>query len=77
VISCSLTFRNAVRCAAVLVLPFLFVAVPPASAARVTLTFDTPGAHTWTVPTGVEQATFELFGAAGGSTGGQGEKGRE
>ena len=38
--------------------------------------FDTPGTSTWTVPDGVTQATFEVFGAAGeagsGSLGGLG-----
>lgn len=30
-------------------------------------TFTTPGAYTWTVPTGVTNATFDVFGARGGS----------
>ena len=35
-----------------------------------TLTFDVPGTYAWTVPAGVSQATFELFGAHGGPGGG-------
>ena len=31
-----------------------------------TVTFDTAGAHTWTVPAGVRFATFDLVGAEGG-----------
>ena len=30
-------------------------------------TFNTPGAYRWTVPNGVKQVTFDLFGAQGGS----------
>lgn len=40
-----------------------------------TLTFDTVSSFTWTVPAGVRQATFNLFGAegeAGAATGGAG-----
>jgi hypothetical protein len=32
-----------------------------------TCTFDTPGTSAWTVPAGVTQATFDVFGAQGGS----------
>src|SRR5918993_1275466 len=32
-----------------------------------TCTFDTSGTSTWTVPAGVTQATFDVFGAQGGS----------
>ena len=34
-------------------------------------TFNTPGAYRWTVPNGVKQVTFDLFGAQGGSGGAQ------
>jgi hypothetical protein len=52
------------------------VAVVAGAAARVqsagaTVTtlkkFTTPGVYTWTVPTGVTNATFDVFGARGGS----------
>lgn len=40
----------------------------PAAATVTTLkTFTTPGTYTWTVPTGVTNATFDVFGARGGS----------
>jgi HYR domain len=39
------------------------------SGSTVTCTFDTPGASTWTVPPGVTQATFDVFGAEGGADG--------
>ena len=32
-----------------------------------TVTFDHPGVHTWQVPRGVRFATFDVFGAMGGS----------
>jgi Ca2+-binding RTX toxin-like protein len=39
----------------------------PASAATTTVTFNaTAGAQTWTVPAGVIEATFDLYGAQGG-----------
>jgi len=39
----------------------------------VVATFDTPGKFSWTVPTGVDRITFDVYGAAGG--GGPGEFG--
>ena len=36
----------------------------------VVCTFDTPGSWSWTVPDGVTQATFDVFGAQGGQGGG-------
>jgi hypothetical protein len=48
---------------------------------KVVCTFDTPGTWSWTVPAGVTQATFEVFGAQGGrggeTDGGQGGLGGE
>ena len=46
-----------------------FVAGAGTSSATVTTlgTFTTPGAHTWTVPTGVTSVTFDVYGASGGS----------
>ena len=39
----------------------------PAHAAVTTLaTFTTPGTDVWTVPTGVTNATFDVYGARGG-----------
>src|SRR2546425_579025 len=45
-------------------------------------TFNTPGAFAWTVPNGVKQVTFDLFGAQGGTgsdtaAGGVGGRGGE
>jgi hypothetical protein len=37
--------------------------------------FDQPGAYQWTVPPGVQSATFELYGAAGGAAGGEAGRG--
>jgi hypothetical protein len=57
---------------------FVVLAALPggASAATVTETFDFTGAaQTWTVPAGVDEATFDVYGAQGGSyspTGGLG-----
>jgi List-Bact-rpt repeat protein/hemolysin type calcium-binding protein len=44
----------------------------PAPASAATQTWDTPlfGGYDWVVPAGVTSATFELFGASGGGTGG-------
>ncbi len=62
----------------------LLAAAPAATAAdgncqlsgsEVVCTFDTPGTSTWTVPAGVTQATFDVFGAQGGPGGGQGGSG--
>jgi hypothetical protein len=42
--------------------------VQTSSAAVTTLqTFSTPGAYTWTVPAGVTNVTFDVFGASGGN----------
>jgi Glycine rich protein len=38
------------------------------SGIKVTCTFDTPGTSTWTVPEGITQATFDVYGAQGGSS---------
>ena len=44
--------------------------VLPATAAAATKTFAYTGAaQTWTVPTGVTEATFDLYGAQGGGFG--------
>ena len=48
-----------------------------AVAQATTVTFDVPGTYTWTVPAGVAQATFDVFGAEGspgedGPAGGRG-----
>lgn len=51
------------------VLPTVRTAPHRAVAAPVTLTFSTPGTSTWTVPPGLSQATFDLYGAAGGTVG--------
>src|SRR5215212_3298790 len=37
------------------------------SGSKVECIFDTPATSTWTVPQGVTQATFEVFGASGGN----------
>jgi hypothetical protein len=39
---------------------------PPASPPAETVTFDEPGAHTWTVPAGVTYVTIDAYGASGG-----------
>jgi hypothetical protein len=39
---------------------------PPAGPPTETVTFDEPGAHTWTVPAGVMYATIDAYGASGG-----------
>lgn len=39
---------------------------PPASPPTETVTFDEPGAHTWTVPAGVVYATIDAYGGSGG-----------
>lgn len=38
-----------------------------AARGAVTTTFATPGTYVWTVPTGVTNATFDVYGARGGS----------
>src|SRR5215207_4934497 len=64
----------------------LVAASPAASAAdgncqpsgsKVVCTFDTPGTSSWTVPNGVTQATFDVFGAQGGQGFEEGNAGGE
>jgi hypothetical protein len=76
--------RRARRRAAAILLPILALtlgvapAAPPAQAqpAPTTLTFEYTGAaQSWTVPAGVTQATFDVFGASGGRWGSQSSQG--
>ena len=62
--SLSLSTRRIVLAVSTLVLGMLALAAP-ASAATVTFNY-TGAAQTWTVPAGVRQATFDLYGAQGG-----------
>src|SRR5215212_4270477 len=57
----------------------LVMVSPPAAAtdvncqpagSKVECTFEKPGTSNWTVPDGVTQVTFEVFGASGGSSAG-------
>src|SRR2546421_55579 len=67
--------RGVVRLVAVATAATVVLFTPGAASAAkpgTTLaTFDTPGAYTWTVPHGVKQARFDIFGAAGGAPQGQ------
>src|SRR5829696_8698012 len=47
------------------------------SGSKVVCTFDTPGTSSWTVPNGVTQATFDVFGAQGGQGGESGVYGSD
>ena len=66
------SLRRAVAVAAVATLPIAAVAVPPASAASTleTVSFTTPGATSWTVPSGACNVTVVAVGVAGGHANG-------
>ena len=66
------SLRRAVAVAAVATLPIAAVAVPPASAASTleTVSFTTPGATSWTVPSGACNVTVVAVGGAGGHANG-------
>src|SRR3984957_11032086 len=59
--------RSPVELACLSVLAVLAYPAAAAAAGNVTVTFNTPEATTWTVPTGVTSATFDVRGAQGAS----------
>lgn len=63
----SLWKRPSLGMPAAVVVGLTAAVVPSASAAPVTVTFDSPGDHAWTVPAGADEAVFELFGGEGGA----------
>lgn len=72
--STALSTRRVRRFAAALVIALVVAAGGAAAttqSANATITtvatFTTPGTYVWTVPTGVTNATFDVFGARGGS----------
>jgi hypothetical protein len=60
----------AALCIAALATTAALVTVGDANAKGVLATFQTPGTFTWTVPAGVDQVRFDVYGAAGGAGGG-------
>jgi hypothetical protein len=59
--------RRPLELACLSVLAVLAYPAAAAAAGNVTVTFNTPEATTWTVPTGVTSATFDVRGAQGAS----------